>query len=164
MIEQIGPTTIVQIINFVILLVVLKKLILDDLMKALQERRHKIESDLDEADRLNAEAQALKDEFEEKLRQSRMMAQEALQKAAQEGERLKATIVDEGRAEAHRLVESGRQEIRAEHDRMFQELQAHIANRAVDVASRVLKDLLDPPTQAGMVARVAERIGSGNVT
>lgn len=163
MIEQIGATTIVQIFNFLILLYLLKKLVFNDLMKALEERRRKIEHDLDEADRLNAEAQDLKQEYEDKLRQARQMAQEAVQKAAQEGERLKSSLVDEGRAEARRLVESGRQEVSSERERIFGELEAHVADRAVDVAGKALKDLLDGPTQARMVTLVAEKVGSGHV-
>ena len=80
-------TLLFQIINFFILVAILAKFAYKPLLKVLEERRNKIESDLDAAAQAREAAAQLQAEYEAQLRSARAEAQAIIDKAVKQADK-----------------------------------------------------------------------------
>ncbi|MCD6310576.1 MAG: F0F1 ATP synthase subunit B, partial [Candidatus Eremiobacteraeota bacterium] len=148
---ELGPTTVVQVGNFCILLGVLKFVLYDPLKKAIGQRQEKIRDQLDEADSLNARARALKEEYEEKLANARREAAEQYQKIIKEAERIRQERMKSLEEELSRLKEKARQEIEFEKNRTADALKAGAGRLAVEMAEKLLRGHLPQDVQKCLI-------------
>ena len=137
------PGLITQLVNFAILLVVLRLLLWGPILKVLDERKRRIEEGL-HASEAAAEAAA----------ESQVAARAALEEARAEGRdlvartqetaaRLKSELEVQARADADRIVERARQEMEQERLQAVQALRAEFADLTVRAAERVVGQALD---------------------
>jgi len=131
---------------FVVLLAILGPLAWSPIARALDRREQHLEDQFAAAERRLAEAQALLQQYQQKLEQAAVEAQQILSQARAEAERQAAAIL----ARAH-------EEAEAEHRRHLIEIQQaaeeakrllvqHAAKMAVTIAERVLEAHMDPLT------------------
>ena len=73
---ELNGTLLIQIINFVILCAILGHFCYKPVLKVLDERKNRIKSDLDSAAASKADAEKLKESYEEQLRDAQAKAQE----------------------------------------------------------------------------------------
>lgn len=76
-----NATLIAQILNFLFLVFVLAKFAYKPVVNIMEERKAKISSDLDAADKAKAEAEAIKSEYVAKLAEARQEAQAIIENA-----------------------------------------------------------------------------------
>ena len=137
------PGLVTQLVNFTILLVVLRLFLWGPILKMLDERKRRIEEGL-HASEAAAEAAA----------ESQVAAQAALEEARAEGRALVATAQEtagrlrteletQARADADRIVERARQEMEQERLQAVQALRAEFADLTVRAAERVVGQSLD---------------------
>ena len=128
---SIEPSTVIfAIINFVILFALLKKFLYKPLFNMLDERASIIENSLDEAENARNEAQAMKAEYEESLKEAQSKAQEIIQNANKLGEQTRAEIVAKAREEAQRATDKAREEINREKEQALNDLRGEVAAAA----------------------------------
>ena len=97
-------SVILTLIAVFILYLVLKKFLHKPVTKFLSDRREKIQTDLDGAKVLKAEAQSLKEDYEAKIDLARKESQEILEGARKRGDELRESIVAEARKDADDIV------------------------------------------------------------
>lgn len=158
------PTLIVEIINFLVLLAVLKVVLFGPLTRSIEEREAKIKGQLDEAEALNAAATSLKAEYEQKLREARQEAEQILATATKEGERLKSQLVTEGNQEKQRIIDKGHSEVARERQEAMASVRGMAVGLSVDMATQLFKDTLGPEHHRALVEQFvakAEKIHAG---
>lgn len=158
------PTLVVQVANFLILLVVLKMVLYEPMVAAITEREARIKRALDDAESINAEALSLKSQYESRLKEAQSEAGRIVQTATQEGERLKSELVTEGHSEKQRIIDKGHQEVAYERQQAMSEIRGRVVNLSVDMASQLLKDTLGPSEHRAIVeqfVKKAETIHAG---
>ena len=111
---DINATLIAQIINFLILLFILKKFAYGPLMQVMKEREDKISSSLEAADNDKKAAEELKAQYQKQLALARTQAQEIVDKAIKIAEESKQQILAEARAENERMLQNAKAEIERE--------------------------------------------------
>src|SRR5438876_5165422 len=139
---------IVQVVNFVIMLVILQRLLYKPFLTKMQERTAAIQKSLEEAQAARAEAARQQAENEARLRaafaEAAAIRAQALKEAAEEQKRL----VDAARAESRRLIDGARAQMEADVRRARDELRREVAELAPAVAQKVvrkrLRDADDP--------------------
>lgn len=156
-------TLVIQIVNFSVLFLVLKKVLYEPMVRAIGERQARIRKELDEAEAINREAQALKEQYDSKLRNVQQEAAGLVASANQEGERRKSVLVDEGRAEAHHLLEKGRTELSREQQQVLSDLRGRVVEISVDMATRLFRDTLTPEQHSALVAQFLKKAEKLNV-
>lgn len=156
---ELGPTTLIQIINFIVLLAVLKALLWKPLILVLEERKRHIKTQLEEAEAINEEARNLKADYEGKIAQAKAEAQKVIQGAMTQAERLKTQIQHEAREEAARIREQAERDVTTERAKALSEVKRYMADLAVSTASKVLQESLDRPTQDRLSSEFVKRIG-----
>lgn len=109
-------TLLFQIINFFILVAILAKFAYKPLLKVLEERRNKIESDLDAAAQAREAAAQLQAEYEAQLRSARAEAQAIIDKAVKQADKeaqaqlsaIREQIARENRSPRRKLQTNGK--------------------------------------------------------
>jgi F-type H+-transporting ATPase subunit b len=139
------------LVIFGLLLLILAKAAWPAILKAVEEREHRIQSQLDEAAKANAEAQRLLVEYQGQLAAARSEAQEIVAQGRQAGEKLREEIIAKGRAEQEELLSRARREIAIEKDKALAELRHEAVELSIAAASKVIERNLDTDADRKLV-------------
>lgn len=157
---DINPSTaIFAIINFIVLVVVLKIFLYKPVCNMLDSRKEEVANNLNSAEEAKLEAQKLKDEYASQIQNARNEAQDIINQAAKIGEQTKADIVNEAREEAARLTAKAQDEIAREKTEALNEIRNEIADLAVMAASKVVGKTIDVADHQNMVNNFVKEVG-----
>ena len=134
---------IVGAIAFAVLFVFMAKFVLPRLNTLLDERRQKIQGNLEQAEVTRREAETELAEYRQQLAGAREEANRIIEEARKTADHLRADLQAKAEQESQATVARAQEEIRAERDRVFQELKAQVGEIAVDLAGRVVGQALD---------------------
>ncbi len=138
---------LVQIFNFAIMFVVLKKWLYEPVLRLLQERREMLARAVEDA-RVAAEARANAEQEAQKiLAEARAKADEIIREARDRAEEQKRTILEEAKAEAEKIKQEALAEVEEERNRVLAELREQIAALAVAAAHKIVGASLDEQRQ-----------------
>lgn len=142
---------ITQIVNFVILMVLLRLLLYKPILNMLSARRQRIQESLEYAERVKAEAAQQQKDFERRLEDARREAQVASQAAQQVGEKEREAILAQAREEARKMVEQAKGQIAYERKQMMAELHDEVVRLSLLAAQKVIGQSLDERTHRKLV-------------
>ncbi len=156
---------LVSIVNFLILLYLLRRFLWDPVGKVLAERAEKIREGLAAAEEAKRERERIRDESEAVLARARAEAQTLADRTTKAAEQAAADIVATARAEGRRLVERARSEAEDARQQALAQLRGEVASIAVLAASRILKKEIDEKTHRRLVEETIEeaapQLGAG---
>ena len=132
-------TLLLTIINFLLLVYVLKRLLWGPLTKFLDDRAQRIEDSIRAAEVNREEAQRLVEQQEEALRQARAEAKKIVDRGIAEADREARRVRQEAAEQAAKIVEQGRSDIALEVEQAKLELQRQAADLSVALAEKVLR-------------------------
>ena len=140
---EINATILAQILNFLILVVILRAVAYKPVARLLQQRSDKIRNSLNqaEADRKAAE-QTLAD-YKAQLSDAHKKAQEIVDKANVTARKEHDAAVEETRREIERMKSSAQAEIENERNRAFDEMKSQIVALSLAAAGKVVSKNLD---------------------
>ncbi len=141
-----GPTglvvhpfwVLVSIVNFLVILYLLRRYLWGPIVTVLANRAEKIREGLAMADEARAERERMKAEVERLLADARRDAQAIAERMTKAAEAAAADIRAQSKAEADRIRERGREDAKQLHDQALAQLRAELAGMVVLAASRVL--------------------------
>jgi len=137
-VKSINWTLVFNLINFGILLYLLKRLLFKPALEYLDRRREQIAARMTAAREDQAAAARLVEDRRRELDAARRKAQAILDEAAARSEEIVAGARETAKAEADRIVDAARAEMVQDRDRMIRELREAYAEIAVTGAARVL--------------------------
>jgi F-type H+-transporting ATPase subunit b len=137
-VKSINWTLVFELVNFGILLYVLKRLLFKPALAFLDRRREQIAGRIESARKSESHAQQLVAEKEGELRQARERAETMIQSAKKEAEAVIAQAKTSAKTEAAAILEAGKQRLEQERDRMIHDLREAYADIAILGAERVL--------------------------
>ena len=117
------------------------------LLKIIEDREHGLREMIENAQRANAEAQALLARYQEQLRDAGREREEILKRAYEEAERVRADLVAKAKEEAENQIARAREEIGRETRRALVEVRTQVADLAVDAAAKIVTSSLTPAVQ-----------------
>ena len=143
---------------FLLLLVMLRKFAWGPLMGIMKEREEHVTNEIDAAERSNAEAKKLVEEQREMLKQSRVEAQELIERAKKQAVDQKDVIAF-AKEEAESIKASAVQEIQREKSKQFFALQEQVASLSVQIASKVIEKELKEEDQVKLIRDYIKEVG-----
>src|SRR5262245_58360881 len=160
------PEFIIGIIVFAIVFGVLGKMLLQRVVKTLEEREDAIEGGLNRADEAQAEAQRVLEQYRAQLDDARHEAARLRSEASELGAQIIAEMRERAQAEARRITDAAQAQIEAERQQALQSLRAEVGSLSVELASRIVgESLTDTARQSRMVDRflddIEARTGAG---
>ncbi len=148
-----GPTFVVEVAIFLIVLWALNKWVLPPVNRAMDARQKTIERSLSEADEAAKRAHELEQQREKLLEQGRAEARALKDEASRVGEQLREQLHKQGEEEYERLVSRASADIEASTRRAAEELRAQVAGLVVAVVERVLEEGVSSVVQAELIER-----------
>jgi len=157
---EINRSLLIQLVNFLLLLVVLYRLLYKPLVATLASRTAAIEQQLAEARAAREGAERQVAEFEARLQAARAEAQAERERVTRELAALRERLMAEARQEATRLVEAAHAEIGQATRQARTELRAEIGVLATEVAEHLIRKSLRDDDHQRLVREAVARIGS----
>ena len=157
---SLDKSLIVQAINFLILLFILKRLLYKPFLAKMNERTQAIQKSLDEAQAARAEAARQQEENETRLRAAHAEAAAIRAQAMKEASEEQKRLVDAARAESQRLVESAKAQMDADVRRAREELRREVADLATAVAEKLVRRSLRDEDHRRIVADAITKVGN----
>ncbi|HZD55332.1 MAG TPA: F0F1 ATP synthase subunit B [Anaerolineales bacterium] len=154
---------IVQILNFGILVVVLKAWVYDPIFNLLERRREAIAQGLEDA-RVAAEAREnAEKEAEDVLNEAQVKASHTVREATERAEQQRREILTQAEAEASGRREEALQEVERERERILSEVRGQVAALAMAAAQKLIGESLDQQRQRALIDEFFSGVKSGKV-
>ena len=148
---DINATLLVQIVNFIVLLAVLKKFAWGPLLKTMHERSAKIEKNILDADADRAKAAELRKEYEEQLSQARLKAQEITDAAAARADQETHEQKEAAKLEIEQMKESARAYLELEREEAAKEMKGQMVTMALAAAAKLMGRKMDEAADEELV-------------
>jgi F-type H+-transporting ATPase subunit b len=152
---------IVGLIAFAVLFFFTWKWVIPQFKKVLEERREKIQGEMERAEATRKEADKLQEEYRTQLAGARDEANRLIEEARGTADQLRRDLQAKAEEESQAIVGRAQEEIRAERDRVFQELRAQVGSIAVEIAGRVVGQSLDEKTHQRLIDEFIDEVASG---
>ena len=140
-----------QVINFVLLILILRALAYKPILNMLDTRKQKIQESLEYAERVKREAADQQKEFERKIEETRREAQAAAAAASQVGEKEREVILAQAREEANKIVAQAKEQIEYERKQLLADVREQVVSLSMLAAQRVVGTSLDERTHRKLV-------------
>ncbi|MBK9611634.1 F0F1 ATP synthase subunit B [Candidatus Amarobacter glycogenicus] len=157
------PQLIAQVVNFFVLLFVLRLVAYKPILKMLDERKQKIAEELNAAEIARAEAASAQANIQAQLDTARKEGQEIVAGAQGIATRIQADAREQSAKDRDAALERARIEIQQERDRAISDLRGEFADITVKAAEKVINQSLDRQSHQRVIDEtLAESNFSGN--
>ncbi len=158
---EINPgVAIWTIITFLILVMILKKVAWKPILDALTHREETIRKALEDAQRAKEEAERLMEENKRNLARAEEEVQKIIREGRETAERIRAEILDKARKEADMMIERAKEEIERHREQAMLQLRAQVADLALEVASKLIGEVLSEQKHRKLVEKYLQEISS----
>jgi F-type H+-transporting ATPase subunit b len=152
---------IVGLLAFAVLFFFTWKWVLPRFNQVLEERRERIQGEMEKAEVTRKEAEKLQDDYRTQLAGAREEANKFIEEARATAEQMRRDLQAKAEEEAQATVARAQEEIRGERDRAFQELRGQIGSIAVELAERVVGQSLDEQAHQRLIDEFIDEVASG---
>jgi F-type H+-transporting ATPase subunit b len=150
---------LVSIVNFLVLLYLLRRFMWGPIMATLDRRAAKIREGLELTESARREREQLKQEVEKLLAQARRDAAAIAERTTKAAEAAAADIRAQAKSEADRIREKGRTDAQHLHDQALAQLRKEVASMVVFAASRILGREISPEQHRALIERSLDEAG-----
>ncbi|EGJ49097.1 ATP synthase subunit B [Desulfocurvibacter africanus] len=132
-----------QIINFLILIWLLKRLLYGPILRAMHEREERVRSRLEDARNTRREAEEELQRLQSERQELERAREEHMAQARREIKEWKDEAMDKAHAEVEEKRASWQQAVRQERERELEKMRKRIVGQVLTVSRRALADLAD---------------------
>ena len=137
------PVLVAQLVNFFILLVLLRIFLYRPILEMLDRRAQRIREGLEAADQSKEQAAQAEQDVARQLQQAREQGQGQIAQAQEMASRIQEEARSQARLDAEALLERARSEIQLERDQAIGELRREFAALTISAAEKVIGQSLD---------------------
>jgi F-type H+-transporting ATPase subunit b len=147
-------------IAFGILFVFMAKWVIPRINQTLEARRDKIQGDLEKAEQTRQEAEKQLNDYRQQLAGAREEANRIIEEARQTADSMRKDLTAKAQEEYDQILARAQEEIRAERDRVFQELKAQVGELSLALVGRVIGDSLDQGRQRNLIDQYIDELAT----
>lgn len=140
-----------QILNFTVLVWLMKRFLVGPLTQHMEARASKIEKNIKKSEEKLANAEAIEKDKNQQLQDAYHQAKEIREKAQDAAKGEEARIIGEAKVEAQRILENNQKEIQNEFVNAQKALKAEVGNLAIRLSSKIMKKNIDEGTQETLI-------------
>jgi F-type H+-transporting ATPase subunit b len=145
---------------FGLLFVFMAKWVLPRVNQLLEARRDKIQGDLEKAEEARTEADNLLEDYRRQLSGARDEANRIIEEARRTADSMRRDLEAKAEQEAQQIIARAQDEIRAERDRVFQELRAQVGELSLVLAEKTVAASLDRERHLRLVDEFISELSS----
>ena len=158
---NLNMTLVVQMVNFLILIVLLQRFLYKPLTQFLATRADGIKRSLEEAKAAREAAAKAQQDYEARIAATRREAAALRESAVREVEEERQRLLKVSRDEAARLLTEAKAQIEQEVKRAKAELRAEVVGLSLGVAERLIGRSLTTEDDRRLAEQVVQEIGAG---
>ncbi len=147
-----------QLLNFLVLIWLLKRFLYQPILTALDARERRISAELAAADQKKLQAQAEQDEFIRKNQEFEQQRAELFAVAHQEVKALRQQLLEEARQEANNLRLKQQEALRSEQKGLITAVSRRAQTEVLAIARQALQDLADISLEQHIVTVFIEKL------
>lgn len=151
---------IFQIVAFIILLLILKKVAYKPLVGMMIKRQEEIEEKINFAENNKIEAEKLLEEQVKTLQDSKREAQEIIERSRTTSIKQSEEILESAKTEAKRIKDQAVQEIQLERNKAVSELKEQVGALSVLIASKMIEKEIDAKEQTKLIDDIMKQVGN----
>lgn len=153
-----GALLISQIVNFVLLIILLKKYAYGPVLKMLNDRAEKIERSLKEAKKIEEELKNTEETKVAEIRKAKEEAAEIVKKSYDVAQANAEKTIDETRKKTQEIVAKAKEEIQDEKEKSVKEAEKEIADLAIQIAEKIIRKNLDGAVEKKLAEETLSKI------
>lgn len=153
-------TVAAQVINFAVLVWLLKRFLYRPILRAIDAREKRISDSLAEADEARAEAERERETFEARNAEFERQRDRRLDEVAEEAREEHHRLMEAARRSAEQLRERQIESLRREQERLGDELVREAREQVLAITRRALRDLAHRDLEEAMTAVFLDRLMS----
>ena len=153
-------TVVAQIVNFIVLLLLLKRFLYGPIVKAMEQRRQLVAQEMREAEAREAEAEEEARKHRDARRELEEQHDELMAQARAEADDRRRQLIDQAREEVEAIERRWHENLRDERDAFVRRLREEMGRKVCAVARQALRDLANRDLQAQVVAVFIERLNT----
>ena len=142
-----------QLVNFAIVLFVLKKYAYGPMLKLMNERTEKIEKGIKDAENAGKKLTEIVEKEKAVLVEAKKAAQEIVAKAEEMAVKNKEEIVAQAKAQAEKILSDSAKKIELEKNQMMAEVKGQIAELVVAATGKIIDEKMDSEKDKEMIAK-----------
>lgn len=140
-------TFIATIINFIVLVILLRIFLYKRILNAMDKRQQKIQQNWDEAEENRNQAERNAQEYQKKRQDMEQREEELLEEARERARKREQDLVNEAREETEAKKREWEKSIQREHEKFVQEVRERTGKEIMNIMNKVLADLADSELQ-----------------
>ncbi|MBZ0192521.1 MAG: F0F1 ATP synthase subunit B [Candidatus Kuenenia stuttgartiensis] len=152
-------TLLFQIINFVVLLYILRRILYKPIREIIEKRRGLIAKTVEDAEKTKKEALELKEKNQKELNKVKELQSQMLEQTREEALKDRSKLLDEANKEAAKINEKEKALIDAEKIRIELELKNKTLEMVSVFASNLLKDISDEELHRSIFRKLLKENG-----
>ncbi len=152
-------TLIVTIINLFLQLYIVKRFFLSKVLAILDKRREAADQEIEQAQAAKDEALAMKETYEENMKQAKAEANEILSLAQKTATARSEEIIGQAKAQAAQIKEKASADIALEKKNALNGAKDEISDIAMAIAEKVVERQLNAEDQETLVNRFIDDLG-----
>jgi F-type H+-transporting ATPase subunit b len=156
----VNPVTLIaQICNLFIQLLVVKIFFLDKIKAILDQRREAADKEITDAEAAKAEALAIKQTYEQNMREAKAKADDILMNAQRSATSRSEEIISQAQAAAAQIKSKASSDIEMEKKKAINDAKNEISGLAMAIAGKVVERELNSADQAQLIDRFIDELG-----
>lgn len=148
-----------QAIAVLFLFAFLSYILFEPVKKILNDRKEKVQNDLETAASNKEEALKLKETYDAKMKEVDQEVEEILSNARKKAIKRENDIVDEAKEEAARILARANNEVKLEKDKLADEIKVEIIKVAAVMAGKMVKMQMDESMQNALIQDTLKEMG-----
>ena len=156
----VNPVTLIaQICNLFIQLLLVKIFFLDKIKAILDQRREAADRQIADAEAAKAEAAAIKETYEQNMREAKAKADDLLLSAQKTATLRSEEIISQAQATAAQMKSKASSDIEMEKKKAINDAKDEISGLAMAIAGKVVERELNAADQAQLIDRFLDELG-----
>ena len=148
-----------QLINFVIIYLLLRKLLYKPINAFMENRREEIRNSIEQAEHDKEVARKTREKYEQQILEAKKEAAEILNRASKQGDDMIGQSKVEAKKQAQNIIEQAKKEINLEKERVFMELRDEVGRLSVDIAQKIIVQNIDYASQEKLIKDYLAEVG-----
>ena len=153
-------TIIFTIINFIILMFILKHFFSKPVNKIIDDRRNEINTSINNAKENEEKAEILRKEKDQELHDSKVKGREIVEEYKVNAQNISQEIIDEAKKESIIIMERSRVEIEREKEKASSEIKKQVIDLSLILSEKALEQHIDETEHRRLIGDFILKVGS----
>lgn len=153
------PVVVITIINFGILLLILRHFLFNKVNEAIDSRQNEIINKINKTEEDMKKAESLRIENETNLKQAREQGKTIVEEYKIKAEKVSSELLNEAREEAETIIKRARTEAGREKEKAADEIKGQVVDLAVLISSKALEQSIDEEQHRRLIKDFIAKVG-----